>query len=201
MRSTIYLLPLLSLISAAPLPSAHDKRLLGLGGSSGPLDILDPLTAPLDPVLDTVLDPVNDVLEPVTSLTGPISDLLDPVTDLVGDALDLLVPTLLVCANIGADVLGLVDANVCACVGLDNGGLWVDSDAGVDVNLPGLKTGLESQVCHEEHYDRIGRMRGFRGMADITDKVDRVGCRVPAPRTTDVQWEWRMDVPSSIQAS
>ena len=152
---TLCLLPLFSLISlasAAPLGlginnNNINKRLLGLGSSSsGLLDILDPLTAPLDPVLDPLLsvsEPVTDLLSPVTA---PLSSLLDPVTDLVGDALDLLVPTLLVCADVGADVLGLVDVGVCACVGLENGGVWVDSDAGVDVTLPGLIRVLATKV-------------------------------------------------------
>ena len=180
MRSAtlLALLPLLPLSLSAPLPSPPHtpaKRLLGLGGSSGPLDILDPITAPLDGVLDPVLQPITGALDPITapltgggeggaggllgSLTGPISGLLDPVLDLVGDALDLLVPTTLICADVGADGLGRVDVSVCACVGLQDGGLWVASDAGVDVNLPNLRSGLANKVSPR----RLFRMRLYEG--------------------------------------
>lgn len=204
MRSSVLLtlLPLLSTSLAAPLPASNpSKRLLGLGGgSSGPLGILNPATAPFDSVLDPVTggtptDPaagqdggllsglpvVGDLTDSLPlvggggsdggllsglpllggngedggllgSLTGPISGLLNPITDLVGDALDLLVPTTLVCANLGADVLGLVDVDVCACVGLKDGGLWVASDAGVNINLPGLRDGLPDKVRHLAHH-------------------------------------------------
>lgn len=68
------------------------------------------------------------------------------MTDVLGDLLDLSSPTNLICADVGALLLGdVVDVGICACVGLGlreggGDGLWMGR--GRDGLLEGLNVGV-----------------------------------------------------------
>jgi hypothetical protein len=133
--------PLSGLTTSTPL-SDNDNGLLGL-----PSKLLGH-----SPTNNGLLD---DLLSPLTST-------LNPHTDVLGDILDLGSPTKLICADVGALLLGdQVGVGICACVGLGfkeegKDGLWLGrgregvlDGLGVGVGLvAGLDlNGLRDKVC------------------------------------------------------